>query len=267
MRLITIPFSHYNERARWALQRYGVRFVEHGYLPLFHFVGVATRVGLGGGRADRASSRFSTPALVTDDGDRIRDSGQIVHYASDRFSTAETTLYPEGQRAEIEALERKAHDHIGPHVRRIVYFHLLTDTPLLLRLVRESVGRLQAGAFRVLRPLMVLALRRAVGIDEPRALRSQQRLQEVVAELDERLAGDRQHLVGERFTAADLTVASLLAPVLFPEQYGSPLPEVEALPRGLRELVEQMRATSIGAHAMRLYAEQRHVSVGARSSE
>ena len=34
--LITICFSHFNEKARWALDRFGVAYRESGYLPLLH---------------------------------------------------------------------------------------------------------------------------------------------------------------------------------------------------------------------------------------
>lgn len=45
--------------------------------------------------------------------------------------------------------------------------------------------------------------------------------------MDEKLRDGRTYLVDNRFTAADLTLASLIAPVVFPKQYGSTLPEFE----------------------------------------
>ena len=36
VRLITIPISHYCERARWALQRAGVDFIEEQHLQMLH---------------------------------------------------------------------------------------------------------------------------------------------------------------------------------------------------------------------------------------
>jgi len=43
MRLITIPMSHYCEKARWALSHAGVDFVEEAHLQVFHYA--AARVG------------------------------------------------------------------------------------------------------------------------------------------------------------------------------------------------------------------------------
>jgi len=36
-RLITIPFSHYCEKARWALELCGIAYEEDGHLPVFHY--------------------------------------------------------------------------------------------------------------------------------------------------------------------------------------------------------------------------------------
>jgi glutathione S-transferase len=52
-RLITIPISHYCEKARWALDRTGVAYVNRGHMPLLHWASTVPR----GGR--------SAPFLIT----------------------------------------------------------------------------------------------------------------------------------------------------------------------------------------------------------
>ena len=42
--LVTIPFSHFCEKARWALELCGVPYEEDGHLPMFHYV-AARRAG------------------------------------------------------------------------------------------------------------------------------------------------------------------------------------------------------------------------------
>lgn len=37
-RLVTIPISHYCEKARWALERAGIDYEERRHLQLFHYV-------------------------------------------------------------------------------------------------------------------------------------------------------------------------------------------------------------------------------------
>ncbi len=56
-RLITIPVSHFCEKARWALEHAGIPYVEEGHLPFFSIRAVR-----------RAGGRRSVPVLVTDEG-------------------------------------------------------------------------------------------------------------------------------------------------------------------------------------------------------
>ena len=57
-RLLTIPISHFCEKARWALDRAGIEYVEQPHVQLVHIF--AARLA-GGGR--------TVPVLVTDQGD------------------------------------------------------------------------------------------------------------------------------------------------------------------------------------------------------
>ena len=41
--LVTIAFSHFCEKARWALDHAGVRYVEERYAPVAHLVGTVPR--------------------------------------------------------------------------------------------------------------------------------------------------------------------------------------------------------------------------------
>ena len=44
--LITIPISHYCEKARWALDRAGVDYEEHPHLQLIHRIAVRRAGGV-----------------------------------------------------------------------------------------------------------------------------------------------------------------------------------------------------------------------------
>jgi glutathione S-transferase len=64
--------------------------------------------------------------------------------------------------------------------------------------------------------------------------------------------------VGDRFTAADLTFASLAAPIVVPEGHPAMRPgSLDALAPEHRALIEWVRATPAGAHVTRLYREER----------
>ena len=72
-----------------------------------------------------------------------------------------------------------------------------------------------------------------------------------------RNADYRRFLLGDGFTAADLTFAALAAPMLLPSGYGSPLPPPDAMPPVMAQEVYRLRAHPAGQFADRLYAEER----------
>ena len=256
-RLVTIRFSHYNEKARWALDRYRVAYLESPWMPVFHILGVvaATR-GRGTGRADRASSRFSTPVLITDNGTVLRDSADIVRWVSDRYAGPGSDLYPTD---EVGRLETQLHDDLGPHTRRCAYFYGLGDAALVAQLARRNVSAVQAAMFIALRPLLQRLLVRGLRLGPETAQRSLERIHRTLDEIEPRLEG-RRYVVGDRFTAADLAFACMLAPAILPspaEGYGGYLPPLERVPPAAAELAHEIRDRPAGRFALRLFAEER----------
>ncbi len=108
-RLVTIPISHYCEKARWALDRAGIAYREERHVQIVHRV--ASRRAGGGG---------TVPVLVAPEG-VFAQSADILAYA-DRHGAQ---LYPDALRDEVTALERDFDADLGPEGRRWMYFHLL----------------------------------------------------------------------------------------------------------------------------------------------
>jgi len=253
-KLVGIAFSHYVEKARWALERFAVPYDDQRVLPFFHFAAVYRVHGGKQGRADRASSRFSTPVLRTDDGRLFCDSADILHYVSDRFAPAGAELYPT---PEVAELEQYLHDEFGPHTRRAAY-GLFFDQPHLLHAVAEhNVDRVQAGLFKTAYPLVKRGLQKALGVDPKRVQRSIDKTWRELEVISERLSDGRPYLLGDRFTAADLAFASLAAPAVVPPEYSAWLPPLADFPDDVQKRTLAMRETRAGALAMRLFREER----------
>jgi len=246
-RLITISPSHYCEKARWALELAEVPFVEEPHPPLLHMRAA------GKGRP----SGHSTPVLVAD-GRVIPDSTEILDFvqetpgASWRPYPADTRL-----RHEILELEELFDTRLGPHTRRLAYFHLLPHRALFLHSVLPGVGGGERVLFKLIAPVVAALMRRGMNINPESAARSADRIDDVFSEIAERLADGRPYLVGTQFSAADLTFASLAAPVVLPPAYGSPLPDLDEAPGALRKVVERYRATPAGGFALTMYRDHR----------
>ena len=237
-KLITIPFSHYCEKARWALDLCGVPYVEDGHLPMFHYVA-----------ARRAGGKRTVPILV-DGATTLTDSTDIIAYADARRPG---TLL--GAPAAI-ALEDDFDRGLGPAARRWAYFQLLPRKDLD-GVVARDVPRWQYRTFKALRPLVVAMLKRGLGITAEGAARSEQKLDETFAKVDALLADGRPYLCGDRFTVADLTFASLGAPVLQPPEHPYAAPAFDKLSPAAHAKITAWRGSCAGTHALAMYATKR----------
>jgi glutathione S-transferase len=249
MRLITIPLSHYCERARWALDRCGARYDEEQHLQMFHLRPVR-----------RAGGRHTVPVLVTPEGP-LTDSADIVAYA-DAHASPDRRLYPEAERSEVEAFERRHASELGVEARRWAYHRLLPHRRLLLE---HNAGRAplhQRVALRLAFPFAKRTVEKHFDIDDETAARAREHLLRDFDEVAEQLADGRPYLMGDAFTAADLTFAALASVIVLPAGYGGPrggvsLPDVDDLAPSLAEEVRELRSHPAGDFVLRLYRDER----------
>jgi glutathione S-transferase len=186
------------------------------------------------------------------------DSTDILQFLDSQHG-ADRRLYPDDAdlRREVEELEELFDTKLGPHTRRAAYFYLLPERQILLETVLHCASGFDRSVFKGLFPLIRFLMRRGMRITPESTARSIDRVREVFDTAGQRLADGRRYLVGDGFTAADLTFAALASPVLMPRGYGAPLPSLAELPEPVLPLVEEMRATEAGAFAQRLYRDER----------
>ncbi|MFN4088016.1 MAG: glutathione S-transferase N-terminal domain-containing protein [Alphaproteobacteria bacterium] len=191
-RLYTLPPSHFCERARWALDHSGRAYVERRWA-----------VGLHGPLARRLAPETSLPILDIGGG-VIQGSGGILDWCGT----------PGGDRV----LERRLEHVVGPLVRRYVYSATLHDPASgVRRVLTDGVPHAQAFVVRLGWPILRRAMAAGLDARPERLPELESALDAELAHLELRLGGER-HLVGGRFGRADLTAASLLAPLARPAE-------------------------------------------------
>ena len=246
LRLITIPISHYCEKARWALDRAGLTYREERHVQAIHRIA-----------ARRAGGGATVPVLVTPEG-VIGESEAILAWADQR-TPAESRLFPLEPEEREEALRlcRRFDAELGPRGRRLIYVHMLAQRDLALRFNNQGVPRWEDRALRWGWPVVAGLIRRALDIHPGIEVEDERMVWREFDFVAERLDQSGHYLGGQRFGAADLTFAALSAPLIAPPVYGVELPQPCVMAPATAALIERARAHPAGAFALRLFATHR----------
>ena len=247
--LVTIPISHFCEKARWGLERAGLEYEERRHIQIVHQLAARRH---GGGK--------TVPVLATPGG-VYAESREILRYADEHLPAA-ARLYPADalERKEVVALEDRFDTGIGVEGRRWLYHEVFKDPKPFTPYNLTGVPGWERRVFPFVLAPAKIYINRYLDIDDATAARA---LERVDAELDavgELLSDGRRYLVGERFSAADLAFAALCAPLVAPAEYGTPLPPPEVMPDAMAARIRGWREHPAGRFATRLFAEQRRAT-------
>jgi glutathione S-transferase len=245
-RLVTIPISHFCEKARWALDRAGVDYDERRHIQIVHQL--ASRLAGGG---------ITAPVLVTSDG--VFDQSHAIMRYADTWLPEPRRLYPADAALfdEVVALERRFDEGLGVEGRRWLYHEVFQDTKRFAPFNLTGVPAWERAMFPFVLAPAKLYINRYLRIDEDTVANALRVVETEYDAVGERLSDGRPYLTGERFTAADLTFAALSAPLIVPPEYGTPLPQPDDMPAAMAARVRAWREHPAGRFAVRMFAEDR----------
>jgi glutathione S-transferase len=247
-----LKVSHYNEKVRWALDYKGVPHVRRAAIPGRHRK-----------MAKELSGGTTFPVLVFD-GQAIGDSTRIIETIERRYSGP--ALYPEDpdERRRALELEEFFDEELGPYTRLLLIHHILPDARLFLGVFASDLKgprlALALAQFPLLRPRIASGFgandERAVGHAFEKLRAAGERFQ---AELQ-----PNGYLVGDGFTVADLTAASLVAPIAAPDEFPYPQPQRDhPLPAPVRDALAE---SGLLAWTREMYARERRKSAAIHES-
>ncbi|MBV9309736.1 MAG: glutathione S-transferase [Solirubrobacterales bacterium] len=209
-----LKVSNYNEKARWALDYKRVTHIRRAVVPGRHR---AVAKKLTGGR--------TFPVLVLD-GRAVGDSSAIIAALEERHP--EPALYPTDptERRRALALEDFFDEELGPHARLLFFHHALPDAALTLGAFVPDLRGARYALARASFPLVRHRVRSDFNINADSVALAYEKLAAAGARFRSEVHGSG-YLAGEGFSVADLTLASLIAPLVAPTQFPYPQPQRE----------------------------------------
>lgn len=220
-RLWHFRVSHYNEKVRWALDYKRWPHLRRALVPGFHVPWVRLLTG-----------QTKLPVIKLD-GRVLVDSSSII--AALEQLRPDPPLYPADPtaRARALALEDYFDEEVAPDLRRLFWWSYLDSPSDCARMATDGFGPLTRLAWRASWPLMRPLFCRNMGLDSEHLDRARSRLDAYFGRLESEIGADG-YLVGDRFTIADLTAASVMTAIIRPPEFSYPLPE--PWPAALAEL-------------------------------
>ncbi len=256
LRLITIPMSHYCEKARWALERLHLPYYEERHLQLFHYP-----------RTWWTSGGPSVPVLL-DGNEVIADSTRILQHL-DRYAPPGQRLYPEdpGLCTQVMALEDEFDEILGVESRRWVYHHYRHSPVRALQTAAQGAPAYEKWLAPLVYPLFQLLINKLMDPSAEKVTQGLIQVRNIIQRTDRLLEAGHRYLLGNEFTAADLALAAMLAPLVLPRNYGIRLPEMHQAPKAAQGDVQYFRDTATGRYVLRLYENERIGSATAPESQ
>jgi glutathione S-transferase len=202
------PISHYCEKTRWHLDLKRLDYRLRNLLPGVHGVVNWKVAGL-----------RTVPVLV-DNGRAVGDSTAIALYLEEQYPEAPLLPRDPTERARVLETEAYFDETLGPAVRSWVYGSALGTPRMVRMLFFRGYDTLTRAAGPVLMGgVLEREIRRMYRLDDARIAEASRQIDEAAARIEQLIDGDpSRYLVGGGLTLADITAASLLAPLVGPPE-------------------------------------------------
>ncbi len=242
MRLLEFPHSHYCEKARWALDYKGVPFQTVAIMPGFHMITVR-----------KHAPDTSVPVLLNDN-EVVQGSSEIINYLELKYPSHPLTPKDADERRVCLEIEHAMDERLGENIRRILYYWLLAYPDFIRYCFTHPMPRLKRLVFSLFYPILRYKIYKTYVISAAKVEQAKYEFNIAMDEIEEKLKRS-QYLVGEQFTRADLSVASMLSVLVMPPEH--PFPWKEFPDPKARTFYDEYRDHSVSVWVRKMYRDHR----------
>ncbi len=241
LRLNTFTISHFSEKARWALDFNQIKYTERALVPGAHLWTM---------RQLQAESRVP---LLEHDGQLIQGSGAILNYLEQNLNAKRLSVSTSqaARCAELEALADRA---FGLGIQRIFYGPLLANRRTIVDLWSQGGPAWSRVFLNLSYPLLATGVARKYKVRPDKVAEAKDLFRKTFDYFNV-IFRDNTYLMGDHITRADVTVASLLAPLCCPPEHVARWPA--AMPAEIEAFQNEFRGHPTWNFVLRLYHQQR----------
>lgn len=246
--LYQFPLSHYCEKARWLLDHKELDFVAQNLIPGVHRAFAQIKTG-----------QNKLPILK--DGERfIAGSTQIALYLDEIYPEHRLIRHDPKLREQILEIDQIANE-LGIHVRRWGLAHALAEGDEPLEIMIGEKGYLRQFE-KISKPILKTLVSKSYQLDQEKVEESKYNLDLTIASLNQTLIDNGcRYFVGDRFGLADISVCSMLAPLLELDATPWEKEDAEHISQAFVDFSQYLLELPLGQYVKRIYATERNARV------
>jgi glutathione S-transferase len=244
--LLTFPPTIDSEACRFLLAHYGVTYREEA-----HLFGWASVLSLWHGWTARIPLLYGKQY-------RLAGPQQIADYFEKRCGPEQKLVPADKQISGEVALDwDRFNGTFGTAVAVFAYYHLLPHRDIMLEPFSRGMPAGEQSFLKKAYPSFAGLFRLLLRLNAQHAGESLATIRSTFGDIDRRLRDGRPYLAGDRFTLADIALASSAAPVLLPQGFTAPLPSLEQMPPEMATLIGELRQHETARLVSRIYHKHR----------
>jgi glutathione S-transferase len=177
----------------------------------------------------RRYAQGPTVPVLLDDNKAVQGSSQIIDYLDYKYPSPALTPENAVDRQLCLEIEQTVDKKIGESIRQIFYFRLHAYPLYLRHCFTHSMPLLKRFFFPLVYPLVRSRIYNGYVISDSSVAHSRREFEIAMSEIENALK-QNQYLVGNTFSRADLSVASMLSMLVMPSQHPFPwidIPDAE----------------------------------------
>jgi glutathione S-transferase len=236
-----------SEACRFLLAHYGVSYREEA-----HLFGWASVLALWHGWT------IQVPLLY---GKQYRLAGpqQIADHFEKRCQPMQKLIPADKQISDEVALDwDRLNGRLGMAVAVFAYYQLLPQRNIMLEPFSRGMPAGEQSFLKKSYPSFAGLFKLLLRLNPQHANESLAIIRSTIDAIDRRLKDGRLYLGGDRFTLADIALASSSAPVLLPQGFTAPLPSLEQMPPEMASLIGELRQHETARLVARIYRKHRN---------